>query len=356
MQTIGVPVHRDGIHIALPNILLEVARECSGINYLVAVLALAVPLALLRLQQTWRRVVLVVSALTIAALANGLRVALIGTLAYYEVGSPLHGPFHVLHGLFVAGIGYVVLFVGLRVLQEPAVAAGGPPVASSTASATSRWRVGEAFGLAALLWALVIVGVTPTVRAVALAQPLDTFPERLGDWIRDDVGTSSDPSADAVRRFWSGATRTLTRRYRSADGRAASVNIWYFEVQQQGREIISHEVDELHRQSTPVSVQLRDGTALHANRVRWDATGEAGLFWYDLGNAPESNQYATKIRSLWNILRSGRNNGAAIMLRVADAAGDPAAATSLDNLAAEIQPAVNQLWSSAGSAGASEPR
>ena len=45
-------------------------------------------------------------------LANGLRVALISALAHWEFTSALHGPMHVLHGLFVAAVGYVVLFLG----------------------------------------------------------------------------------------------------------------------------------------------------------------------------------------------------------------------------------------------------
>jgi exosortase len=63
MHAIGIPVHRDGTFIALPNVLIEVARECSGINYLVAVFALALPLSILRLQGTWRRVSLMSGAM-----------------------------------------------------------------------------------------------------------------------------------------------------------------------------------------------------------------------------------------------------------------------------------------------------
>ena len=43
------------------------ARACSGVNYLVAVLALGLPLAYLYLRSSWRRAVLIASALLIAA-------------------------------------------------------------------------------------------------------------------------------------------------------------------------------------------------------------------------------------------------------------------------------------------------
>ena len=105
---------------------IEVARVCSGVNYLVAVVALGLPLGYVFLRSNWRRALLLAMAVVVAALSNGLRVALICTLAYYDVGSPLHGPFHVLHGLFVAGVGYVVLFAGLRLLAPR----DGPAAAS----------------------------------------------------------------------------------------------------------------------------------------------------------------------------------------------------------------------------------
>ena len=114
LQSLGIPVFRQGTVVSLPNVTFEVARACSGVNYLIAVLALGLPLAYLYVDGVVRRVTLITVAILIAALSNGLRVGLIGILSYLEVGSPLHGPFHILQGLFVAGIGYAALFLGLR--------------------------------------------------------------------------------------------------------------------------------------------------------------------------------------------------------------------------------------------------
>src|SRR5687768_14789864 len=207
IQAAGIPVHREGTLITLPNVVMEVARECSGVNYLVAVLALAVPLAMLRLRKTWRRVVLIVSALIVAALANGLRVALIGALAYFEIGSPLHGPLHVLHGLFVAAIGYVVLFVGLRLFQEDEhddASPLPPPVHVGS------WRLAEAGGLTAVLLSLAFVGVIPQAQDVVLAQPLEALPMQLGTW----NAPGEDAKASAFAAVWSNADHRLIRRYR----------------------------------------------------------------------------------------------------------------------------------------------
>ena len=56
LQLQGIPAFRDGTYIMLPTMQLEVARACSGVNYLVAVVALGLPLAYLYLRTPWRRV------------------------------------------------------------------------------------------------------------------------------------------------------------------------------------------------------------------------------------------------------------------------------------------------------------
>lgn len=177
LQAVGIPVFQDGTFPYLPNLTLEVARACSGVNYLVAILALGIPLAYVSLTSNRRRVLLIASAIAVAALSNGLRVALIGRLAYAEIGTPLHGPAHVLHGLFVSGIGYVVLLAGARLLA--------PRHAEEVASAPAVRRaldvpVRHAFAAACLfagLWGL-LTASRPV--PLPLPRPLATRPAVLG--------------------------------------------------------------------------------------------------------------------------------------------------------------------------------
>jgi EpsI family protein len=351
MHAIGIPVHREGTFIALPNVLIEVARECSGINYLVAVFALALPLSVLRLHGTWRRVLLMSGAMIIAALANGVRVALIGTLAYYEVGTPLHGPFHILNGLFVSMVGFVALFAGLNVLQdgEPVNVPAKAPPAKTAGDGPALSRL-PAFGLAVVFWAVVVLGATPQGRAVVLAHPLESLPPQLGAWTLEPVLPVVNHSGSLAAAAWNGADHALSRRYRNGGGETVTVDVRYFEAQRQGREIVSSTSADLHRKATRVVVVLHDGTTLNANVVEWLDRGEVGLFWYDVDGALESDQYVTKVRSMWNALRSGRSNGAAVMLSTVVAEN---AVAALESLAAEVQPALSHLWRLDGTAPAS---
>jgi EpsI family protein len=337
MKAIGVPVHLDGTTITLPNIVLEVARQCSGVNYLIAVLALALPLSWIRLRTWTRRIVLIVTSLVIAALANGLRVALIGTLAYYDIGSPVHGPFHVLHGLFVAGIGYVVLFAGVRLLEPaedhaPAGAAALPAI---------RWRAADACGLAVVFWTIVFVGIGGTSTPVALARPLEQLPMNIGAWQADIALAPQQPRVAA----WVDADEHLQRRYTNSSGTAVMVDVWYFGTQQQDHELVSSSVATLHRRAERRELPLDGGKTFSANRVRFPEQGEVGLFWYEVDGVAEAGEYSTKLKSAWRTLRARRSDAAAVLITApAAAAAEPRVFADLESLAVHLHQELAGHW------------
>jgi EpsI family protein len=348
VRLIDVPAYREDVIISLPNVTLEVARACSGVNYLVAVLALALPLAFLRLDRMWRRAVLIVSAVAIAALANGVRVALIAVLAYYEVGSPLHGPFHVLHGLFVAAVGYVALFAGLRLLRSPesrsdaSMVKEAAPVRVGLPALPARWSA-DLGGLAILMWAVALAGFMQVTTPVTLAAPLDRLPTRLGSWTAETTQTSA---AEGSVPAWRLADEYIRRSYRSDDGRKAVVEVWYFEMQRQNRELVNFEASDLHRRASRVAVPLAAGTSLQANVIDWPERKEVGMFWYEIGGVAEADPLATKMRGAWNGLVARHSNGAVVMLRTDALPGFEQGSTALQTLAAALHPALVPHWTS----------
>jgi EpsI family protein len=313
LQAGGIPVHRDATTIFLPNVTLEVARSCSGVNYLVAVLALGLPLSYLSLPTVWRRVVLVGSAIAIAALSNGLRVALIGALAYYELGSPLHGPMHVLHGLFVAGIGYVALFAGLRLLSTPAAAEDDARTPATPAGRAWAFATKPAAAVAALFLAVGAMSYLGNTPSVALTSDLGTLPTQLGAW----SGRALSPSADGQAGLRADTDAQIRRRYAKAGGTAIDVYVGYFGAQQQSRELAGFRMADWHRAASPVRVPLPAGGDLAANLVPAGAQGPLTVFWYEVDGAVETSSYAVKARTAWNAVVRRRSNGAVIMLSVA---------------------------------------
>ncbi|MBX3330253.1 MAG: exosortase/archaeosortase family protein [Nitrospira sp.] len=118
LQGMGLTLYLHDIYIELPNITLVVAPECSGVNYLFAVAAIGVPIAFFYLKGWKHRLTLLVSALAIAMVANGLRIALIGIVANFQLSTDSHGPLHILQGLFVSVVGYAGIFAVLWLLRR----------------------------------------------------------------------------------------------------------------------------------------------------------------------------------------------------------------------------------------------
>lgn len=87
LETIGLPVATSGAEIILKDATFTIGLACSGINTLIALVALAAVLAYLLTGPTYKRAIVFVTALPIAILANILRIASIILVAnYYDTG------------------------------------------------------------------------------------------------------------------------------------------------------------------------------------------------------------------------------------------------------------------------------
>lgn len=333
LRIMGVPVHQEGNLLTLPALTIEVARACSGVNYLIAVVALGLPLSYLLLRGVWRRVLLVGSAVGIAALSNGLRVALIGALAHWEIGSPLHGPFHTLHGLFVSAVGFIVIFVGLWLLAPARAASDVKATAASKGpDAASFRRPGLIACAAAWVWLVAVFAAAYEPRPVSLIASFDRMPDRLGAWTADSLALPPTITA------WPSADKRWLRRYRNPEGRQADVFVAYFEAQHQRKEVVDHRAGALHRSASALTLAIRGQEApLVVNSISARTTPDA-VFWYEMDGATESGATAAKLRTLWHALTRSRTNGAVVVVsspREA-AASSRATARQLSELAVDV--------------------
>lgn len=118
MDVCGIPVYREGNIIFLPSITLEVAEACSGIRSLMAMITLAVAYGYLLESQPWRRVVLVLSAIPIAVVANSLRVMASGVLGQYWGRDKAEGFYHLFSGLAIFSFSFLLLWLLHTVLRK----------------------------------------------------------------------------------------------------------------------------------------------------------------------------------------------------------------------------------------------
>jgi len=114
---VRVPVLRIGMEFFLPGTAIEVAKECSGIHSTLAILIISLIAGHLFLPAVWKKVVLVLFALPIVCVTNGLRIAVLTLLAEYVNASFLHGSLHHQGGMGFFLLGLVFLFAILCLLR-----------------------------------------------------------------------------------------------------------------------------------------------------------------------------------------------------------------------------------------------
>lgn len=125
----GIPVFREGNVIHLAHTSLEVAEACSGIRSLVSLVTLGVVYGYFMDQRIWVRGLIVASAVPVAIIANGARVAGTGLAAHWIGVEAAQGFFHEFSGWIVFLFAFVMILAIQRLIARfapgPAPAAAG---------------------------------------------------------------------------------------------------------------------------------------------------------------------------------------------------------------------------------------
>jgi exosortase len=117
-QAIGVPVTQDGIMLAIPNLNIEVATECSSIRSSLMLVVTTMVLAHLFLRSWWRKSLLVAAAIPLSVAKNGLRIFTIAELGTRVDPGFLNGKLHHNGGIIFFGISVVAMVALLWILRR----------------------------------------------------------------------------------------------------------------------------------------------------------------------------------------------------------------------------------------------
>ena len=161
----GVETVADGIHIDTPAGLFIVAEECSGVKFLVAMVALGVLVAYSCFASWKRRILFLLACVIVPIVANGIRAWATIFIAQY-VGAEAAGSFdHIVYGWFFFGIVIaLVLGVAWRWFErEPEEAGWGAQQVSALPMLQRLERNGAspALVLGATLTAALVFAVMP---------------------------------------------------------------------------------------------------------------------------------------------------------------------------------------------------
>jgi exosortase len=117
-QATGVPVTQDGIMLAIPNLNIEVATECSSIRSSLMLVVTTMVLAHLFLRSWWRKSLLVALAIPLSVAKNGLRIFTIAELGTRVDPGFLNGKLHRNGGIVFFGISVVAVMALLWILRR----------------------------------------------------------------------------------------------------------------------------------------------------------------------------------------------------------------------------------------------
>jgi exosortase len=126
LQTLGLPAVAQGNIIHIDDVTLGVVEACSGLGMLVTFFALSTAVALVLARGWTDRIVLFLSAVPVALVANVCRITLTGLLSVTVGGAVARVVYHDLAGWLMMPLALALLWVELKFLANLFVEAAAP--------------------------------------------------------------------------------------------------------------------------------------------------------------------------------------------------------------------------------------
>ncbi|MGQ2929996.1 MAG: exosortase A [Sphingopyxis sp.] len=232
LHLVGLDAHMEGVFITTRAGFFEVAEECSGVSFLIAMLAYSTFAAHLCFRSWTRRIVFVVGALATTILANALRAW--GTMVAAEIWGieAAGGIDHIFYGwIFFGLVILIVMLVARRWFDRPAndVAVDVSGLQGAPRFAGAAKAVLPAALAVPLLFAgwAALVGArsAPLPDKMEIAVPAG-WTETIGE------GTVWAPRFDGADQLW-------LRHFIDGKGRRVAVGLGGYERQDEGREVVA---------------------------------------------------------------------------------------------------------------------
>jgi len=316
LKLVGMPAFLTEQYITLPHVNLEVAKACNGINHITALLAITIPFSFFVHRSWYKRAALIVSAVAIGILLNGVRVASIGIITSLQRGGPLHGPSDVFYVSFIFFTGLLIqLFISHllgrdRVLSEERAIMSGAHDGDRFGRASSRKEI-TALALATSTIAFVGLGlVFREPQPAALAAPLDAIPATVGTFEGRNETNKFGPfkginmNVELFRRYDDPASRVPVYLY-----------VGYMPIQNYETKITNYPSEILLTRSGILAVKGKDGP-VKVRRASWNEAGvrRTAYYWYVIDNQILTERFQAKRETLRQAFEKGRTAAAIVIV------------------------------------------
>jgi exosortase A len=311
LKLVGVPVFSDGYLISVPGADWYVADACSGIRYVISSLALGGLFAGMMYVSWWRRVAVLVIAVVVPILANGVRAFGIILLAYLTDNKLATGVDHLIYGwFFFTLVSGVVLAIGMTFREAPAHPETKRPAAPLLMTS-----------LVPCLFATILVLVT-----VGAAKAYGDYIDRAADKraihleAPEIAGYRVTPEStdDQLLPVFNGADAMLEATYQN-DEQILHLRLGYYLSERRGAQAISpnHELygapeaTIVGKGSVPAVIG-GEPTSVRYQRIFWEGHGRIIWYWYWVDGRITGDPYFAKLLEAKAKLLGGRQPAAVI--------------------------------------------
>jgi exosortase A len=316
---VGIPAHLDGIFISTPTGYFRVAEACSGVKFLIAMIAYGVLVANLCFKSWPRRFAFLLVCFIVPILANGVRAFSTIYIAHFQGIAFAASLDHVVYGWVFFGIVIaLVMTAGWRFFdRRPDADAFDPTLLQEPVRSALNMKQ----ALAALsLLALVPLGWSAFVSARSYPVPDRIVLPNVAGW---EV-VPYLPKVHWTPRFV-GASHYLSGRYRDAAGQEADLFVVVFDRQSEGRELIGFgqgAVDPHGHWSW--SANLPAPASGRAERIKTKGAARDVVSFYRVNGLTTGSAARVKLATLQARLLNGNQQAVAILVSAEDKADTPA--------------------------------
>jgi len=320
----GIPAHIDGIFITTPGGYFRVAEACSGVKFLIAMVAYGVLVANLCFKSWPRRAAFLGVCIVVPILANGLRA--FGTIYIAEHSNiEFAASFdHVFYGwIFFGLVIALVMAIGWRFFDKRADAPAFDPAKLQSPVLPTTTAL---LALAAIL----LVAAVPFGWSAYVAAKSSPVPDRIT--LPQVEGWQVVPYAPTVHwtpRFV-GGSHYLFGRYRNAAGQEADLFVVVYDRQSEGRELVGFGQGTIDPDgfwswtaNTPAPPNGR------AERIKTQGAAREVISYYRVNGVTSGSSMRVKLATLKARLLNGDQQAVAILVS-AEQDGDASPRPAID--------------------------
>ena len=309
----GIPAFIDGVFISTPTGYFEVAEACSGVMFLIAMIAYGALVCNICFQSWKRRALFMIICIVVPIVANSIRAFGTIYIAHHTTNDFAAGFDHIFYGWFFFAFALIiVMLIGWpffdRKIDDPMIDGGA--LASHD---QSKIAIAPVKAIAAVL----IIVATPVVWSAIIASQNTYLPKQIAlPAISGWEIISYKPSYEWRPRF-DGADHQLLGRYRNkATGAQVDFAVAVYDRQDDGREIVGHGQGGFDPE-TPWSWVRNLKAPANGSAIQITAPGPVVrdiMTFYRIGNVTTGSAAVVKMETLKSRLLGGDQRAVAIVI------------------------------------------